>query len=106
MAWCSIAPRETFRKLRDDQNLAETGTWSITCFFVQRNHRKSGLSAQMLAGAVEYAKSHGAKVVEGYPVDPESPSYRFMGYVPLFAHGGFKKTGSAGSRRHVMRREV
>ena len=45
----------------------------------------------------------GATVVEAYPVDPDSPSYRFMGFKTGFEEYGFVKVGQAGSRRHVMR---
>jgi hypothetical protein len=57
----------------------------------------------MLSAAIETARRHGATVVEAYPVDPDSPSYRFMGFVPLFRAAGFKSAGRAGTRRHVMR---
>jgi GNAT superfamily N-acetyltransferase len=104
VAWCSVAPRTTFVKLSDDQDDEEESVWSIVCFFIRRDHRKSGLSRQMLEEAVSFAKKRGAKVVEAYPVDPQSPSYRFMGFVPLFEEHGFKPWGRAGPRRHVMRR--
>jgi hypothetical protein len=42
-------------------------------------------------------------VVEAYPVDADSPSYRFMGFVPVFAEAGFAEVGREGKRRHVMR---
>jgi hypothetical protein len=60
----------------------------------------------MLREAVAHAARQGATVVEAYPVDPGSPSYRFMGFVPLFAPEGFTEAGRAGTRRHVMRRMV
>lgn len=106
VAWCSVAPRETFVKLSDDQDDAEEGVWSVVCFFIKRDHRKSGLSRRMLDEAVKFAKARGARVVEGYPVSPQSPSYRFMGFVSLFKERGFKPVGRAGSRRHVMRRDI
>ena len=61
---------------------------------------------RMLDAAVKQAKKRGARIVEGYPVDPGSPSCRFMGYVKTFRAHGFRAAGKAGSRRHVMRREV
>jgi GNAT superfamily N-acetyltransferase len=106
VAWCSVAPRRNFVKLSDKQDDAEQGVWSVVCFFVRRDHRKRGLSAQMLDAAMEFAKKRGAGILEGYPVDPKSPSYRFMGFVPLFEGCGFRAVGRAGSRRHVMRREL
>ena len=45
-------------------------------------------------------------MVEAYPVDPDSPSYRFMGYVGSFEAMGFQAIGRAGTRRHVMRLSV
>ena len=65
-----------------------------------------GLGRQTLEAAVAHARGEGAKVVEAYPVDPDSPSYRFMGFVEAFAKAGFKEVGRAGSRRHVMRMEI
>lgn len=103
VGWCSVAPRETFVKLSDDQDDSEAGVWSVTCFFVRRDHRKTGISARFLDAAIKLSKQRGAKALEGYPVDPESPSYRFMGFVDLFRRHGFVPAGRAGTRRHVMR---
>jgi GNAT superfamily N-acetyltransferase len=105
VAWCSVAPRETFSRLRDDQQ-AEDGVWSITCFFVRRDHRGKDLSGRMLDAAVELARRSGARAVEGYPVDPDSPSYRFMGFLTLFQKRDFREVARAGSRRHVLRLEL
>lgn len=105
IAWCSVAPRESYMKLKEGQDEAE-GAWSVVCFFVRRDHRKAGLSARMLEEAIKWARKRGAKVVEGYPVDATSHSYRFMGFTPLFKDQGFKAAGRAGSRRHVVRLEL
>ncbi|WP_436303456.1 GNAT family N-acetyltransferase [Variovorax sp. LjRoot290] len=102
VAWCSIAPRSTYRRLVGDQS-ADDGIWSIACFFVVRRLRGTGISRQLIAAAVRHARSHGAKMIEAYPVDADSPSYRFMGFVPVFAEAGFAEVGREGKRRHVMR---
>lgn len=47
--------------------------------------------------------TRGASILEAYPVDPASPSYRFMGFIGAFAAAGFEEVEMAGSRRHVMR---
>ena len=106
VAWCSVASRETFTKLTGAKQDQDTGVWSVVCFFVRRDHRKSGLSGQLLEEAVKLARKHGATRLEGYPVDPESLSYRFMGFVSLFQEHGFEDSGRAGSRRHVMQRQL
>lgn len=106
VAWCSLGPRESFLKLTDGPDDGEENVWSVTCFFVRRDHRKGRLSGRMLDAAMDYARERGAKVIEGYAVDPTSPSYRFMGFVDLFAARDFSPVGRAGKRRHVMRREL
>ena len=105
VAWCSVAPRATFRRLVSKRT-PDDGIWSIVCFFVARQHRGTGMTRRMLAAALEHARLHGAKVVEAYPVDEDSPSYRFMGFMPLFEQAGFHEIGREGTRRHVMQRGV
>jgi GNAT superfamily N-acetyltransferase len=80
--------------------------WSIVCFFLPRRLRRHGLMRRLLEAAIETARRHGATVVEAYPVAPDAPSYRFMGFVPFFRAAGFNSVGRAGSRRHVMRLEL
>ena len=105
-AWCSIAPRPTYRKLGgiEKPNENPDRIWSLVCFFVKRDYRGMGVMERMLEAAVAHARKKGATIVEGYPVAKTSPSYRFMGFVPSFKTAGFKQVGRAGSRRHVMRK--
>ncbi|HEX2056314.1 MAG TPA: GNAT family N-acetyltransferase [Nitrospiraceae bacterium] len=105
VAWCSIAPRRTFRGLISGDPPDE-GIWSITCFFVLRQLRRAGIAKQLLAAALRHAREHGAKVVEAYPVEADSPSYRHMGFVPMFEEAGFREVGREGTRRHVMQRKL
>jgi GNAT superfamily N-acetyltransferase len=108
VAWCSIAPRTTYRDLGGPNNISEVPeeVWSLVCFFIRRELRGKGLAKRIVEAAVQHAAKHGAKVVEAYPVEPGSPSYRFMGYLPTFTAAGFHEVGRAGTRRHVMRREL
>ena len=101
VGWCSIGPQDSFRAVTPGP--AEPGLWCLTCFFVSRDHRGQGLSAQLLQGALAMARDAGAKAVEATPVEPGSPSYRFMGFTEVFLDHGFHETGRVGARRHVMR---
>lgn len=108
VAWCSIAPRPTYRELG---GLSDVGNrpehvWSLVCLFIRRELRGQGLASKIIEAAVQHAKKRGATVVEAYPVDPDSPSYRFMGYVQMFKDAGFHEAGRAGMRRHVMRLDL
>ncbi|RWE78964.1 GNAT family N-acetyltransferase [Mesorhizobium sp.] len=103
VGWCSVAPRETYRKLSKQQDDSETGIWSIVCFYVPRALRGGRLASALLDAAVDHAFGKGARVIEAYPVDGAAPSYRFMGFRDMFAARGFHEIGTAGTRRHVMR---
>ena len=108
VAWCSVAPRQTlavFRGLEWPEGDRST-VWSITCFYVKSGIRRTGVMSRLIEEAVAHARRNGATVVEAYPVAPDSPSYRFCGFVPVFAAQGFVEVGRAGLRRHVMRREL
>ena len=102
VAWCSVAPRDSYRNLGGPADAPGT-IWSIVCFFVTRRLRGKGVTRRLIGVAVEHARDRGAAAVEAYPVDPESPSYRFMGLVGTFEAMGFREVGRAGIRRHVVR---
>jgi len=61
-----------------------------------------GVSQFLIEEAKAYAKSNGAEYLEAYPVDPDSPSYRFMGFISIFEKAGFAYVKKAGTRRNVM----
>ena len=108
VAWCSIAPRPTYRSLGgpNDASAEPDSAWSLICFFVPQRLRGRGVMTRLLRAAVDHARRRGATMVEAYPVDLDSPSYRFMGFVPAFRAVSFHEVGMAGTRRHDMRLEL
>ena len=105
VAWCSVAPRESYRPL-GGLNDDEENVWSLVCMFLKRELRGVGHGKELIRAAIQHSRLRGADILEAYPVDPESPSYRFMGFVPMFEELGFKEVRRAGSRRHVMRLDL
>ena len=103
VAWVSIAPRETYRELGGPPAEEGEKIWSLACMYIHRKLRGEGRGLDLIKAAKAHAKKRGGTVLEAYPVDPKSPSYRFMGFVPAFERLGFEEVGKAGSRRHVMR---
>jgi GNAT superfamily N-acetyltransferase len=103
VAWVSVAPRSTFVASLGPEAEAGQKVWALTCMFIRRTHRGQGFGHQLIDAAIKQAKGHKADVLEAYPVDPDSPSYRHMGFVPAFEAAGFKPGGMIGSRRHLMR---
>ena len=110
IAWCSVAPRETFASLERSQTLKRVDgepVWSIVCFFVAKPHRRQGLMVMLLRAAIDYAKANGAKIVEGYPVEPRDnylPDVSsFTGLVPAFKEVGFVEVLRRSEKRPIMR---
>lgn len=112
VGWVSIGPREDYLRLRRStvmKPVDETPVWSIVCFFVDRAERGHGLTELLLKGAVEYARSRGATVIEGYPVDkdePSHPDFMWFGARPMFDRAGFREVARRKRTRPVMRRAV
>jgi GNAT superfamily N-acetyltransferase len=105
VAWCSIAPRNSYRPLGGLED-EESKVWSLVCMFLRRELRGVGLGKELIRAAIQHSRRMGADILEAYPVDQESPSYRFMGFVPMFKALGFQEVRRVGSRRHVMRLDL
>ena len=106
--WVSVAPLESLRPMhgRVEPPERSLNPWAIVCFYIARRFRGRGLMPKLMNEAVCHARARGALVIEAFPVDRDSPSYRFMGYVDMFESAGFRDLGMAGSRRHVMRLDL
>ncbi len=110
VAWCSIAPRGEFSVLDRSPVLKRVDhqpVWSIVCFYMAKDYRHEGLSAIMLQAAVEYASQHGARIVEGYPIEPKvdrTPDiYAFTGMASTFKKSGFQEVARRSEFRPIMR---
>jgi GNAT superfamily N-acetyltransferase len=56
---------DTPEQYRALPRLDDAPVWSVVCFFVDRRVRRQGITLGLLQAAVEYARSHGAAVIEG-----------------------------------------
>ena len=97
VGWVSLGPRDDYERLQHSKVLApidERPVWSIVCFVVGRSSRGQGVASALLAAAVDYARQHGATLLEGYPVEtdgkriPAADAYK--GTVGMFERAGFK----------------
>ncbi|WP_022880114.1 GNAT family N-acetyltransferase [Microbacterium sp. B19] len=99
--WVRVGPRTAQPRLartRDvtastPEPLDDPSVWAVTCFVVRTAHRGGGLMKSLLDAAVEAARDGGARVVEGYPLDPtaakRSSNQLFRGTVAVFEEAGF-----------------
>ncbi|MEE8277879.1 MAG: GNAT family N-acetyltransferase [Thermoanaerobaculia bacterium] len=111
IGWCSVAPRETFSVLGRSRILKpidDTPVWSIVCFFVDKDHRREGVSVELLEAAADYVRRRGGQVLEGYPVEPKkSPMpavFAYTGLASAFLKAGFEECARRSETRPIMRR--
>jgi GNAT superfamily N-acetyltransferase len=113
VAWCSVAPRETYSSLERSRTLKridDKPVWSVVCFFTAKPYRNKGLTVKLLRAAVDYVKTKGGKIVEGYPVDPQSgrlpDPFVYTGLLQSFLKVGFTEIFRSSKTRIVMRYAV
>jgi len=110
IGWRSIAPREEFPTLGRSRILKpvdDQPVWSVVCFFVARNQRRKGLTVDLLKAAVDFARSNGARIVEGYPVEQKSGKapvvFIYTGVLSAFKQAGFSEVLRRSETRPIMR---
>ena len=108
--WVSLAPRPEYGRVersRFFQKVDDEQPWAIVCFFIPRKHRGKGLMRALVEGAVDYARSQGATVVEAYPRDPDvakvSADGAYVGLEPVFREAGFVEVARRDQKRPIMR---
>jgi GNAT superfamily N-acetyltransferase len=95
------------RRLPDDDR-RDGDVWAVSCFVVRPQFRSRGVSRALLDGAVGYARSAGARIVEGYPVDVAaapriSTSGLYHGAWSTFVAAGFTEVARPRQDRPIMR---
>ena len=116
VGWVTYGPRPAFPRLERARTLAcddATQVWSIPCFFVRSGFRNRGIASALLAHAVQAMRRLGARVVEGYPLQPTRDgrpipgAFRsYTGTTAMFEKAGFVLAGSKNYARARMRRPL
>jgi GNAT superfamily N-acetyltransferase len=117
--WVRVGPRTRQARLgrtliisrSTEEPLDDETVWAISCFVVRREHRGQGLNARMLDAAVTFAREHGARVIEGYPIDPnagkkKSSNDLFHGVISTFEDAGFREVARPKPDRPIVALEV
>ena len=112
IGWCAVAPRDVYIRLGGSRVLApvdDQPVWSISCLFVAKPYRRSGVSMRLIRAAADYALANGARVVEGYPVEPygaDMPgAFAWTGLPSAFLQAGFSEVLRRSKTRPIMRLE-
>jgi GNAT superfamily N-acetyltransferase len=109
--WCAVAPRADYPRLATSvigkATTDEDALWAVTCFVVRVGARKQGLTGELLDGAIDLARRHGALVVEAYPIDVsvQKPSSADLYHGPfqVFQRAGFVEVARPKPARPTVR---
>lgn len=118
VGWLALGPRPGYARLRSSrlaqvagQDLADDRVWAITCFVVRVGRRGHGIATALLEAAPDFARAHGARVLEGHPVDTSQGAKRtsaelYHGVASTFLTCGFTEIGRTSAARPVMRLQL
>jgi GNAT superfamily N-acetyltransferase len=109
--WCTwFHPRRKDLDIDVEAGLVSLPDYRLTCIFVDRNHRREGVAAVALDGALDLIARAGGGVVEAYPQDTAgkkiSSSFLYDGTRSMFEKAGFDYERPKGKNHCVMRKIV
>jgi GNAT superfamily N-acetyltransferase len=111
VGWCAAAPRAAYPRLGRSRVLRpvdDADVWSVVCFYVAKPRRRRGVATALLRAAVDFVRARGAKIVEGYPVEPAKgrtpDAFAYPGLASSFSEAGFVEVARRSPTRPIMRR--
>ncbi len=112
--WVAVEPREDYPRIWSRKqpwmrmDPEAEGVWSVTCFVVRKGFRGEGLTYELARATVEHGRRVGARVLEGYPIEPAPGSTVIwdeasVGLLQVFLDAGYRVHASPTLRRRVVR---
>jgi GNAT superfamily N-acetyltransferase len=116
VGWCAVEPRTAYSRLPParvawkarGEDKDDDSVWAVTCFVTRAGFRRQGISRTLARATVDFARKHGARALEGYPMITE-PGQEItwgelhVGSRSIFADAGFEEVSHPTLRRVVMR---
>jgi GNAT superfamily N-acetyltransferase len=113
VGWCQFGRREDLpriergRKYREIAGtLHEPARWRVTCFFVDRPHRRSGIARLALHAALDAMRRQGGGIVEAYPATHGRAVAIWFGTVGMFKREGFRVVRQFGQSNVLVRKKI
>lgn len=115
VGWVQVGPRALFPRITTNKATAaldSEGVWRCTCFVVRVGHRRHGVARALLAGAIDFAREHAARILEAHPVDvsakggPVPSASLYHGTLSMFADAGFGEVLRTRPDRPVVRLQL
>jgi len=112
--WCAVEPRPAYDSLvrhsrvawlgREEEK-ADPSVWAVACVFTRAGFRRQGVSRALVAAAVPFARSRGARALEGYPITTTDviAEELHVGTLSTFEDAGFRVVARPTPRRVVVR---
>ena len=114
VGWCNVGKAEYF--VQFDRSIAyqkfkqtdpTKPDWRIACVFVDKHHRKKGLSAQVLSCALDYIQSQGGGLVEAFPLHlPHLDKPQYTGTLNQYLELGFEIITRLGKNHVLVRKQI
>jgi hypothetical protein len=113
LGWAQFGAPEEIPRIKNRAAYEKTATsapapWRIGCCYVGKGHRRQGVSAAAIAGALELIAGLGGGLVEGFPEPAGAVPAGFLyhGDLSTFEKLGFRRDRPIGKHRWVVSREV
>ena len=112
VGWCQFGSPVELPRIKSRAAYEKTVTklpdWRIACFYVRKGHRRQGVSADALTGALDLIADLGGGTVEGCPEPADSvpAGFLFNGALSTYEWLGFTKDRKIGKHRWVVTRTV
>ncbi len=112
VGWCQFGPQEELPRIDVGRNYRKLALpraprlWRITCFFVDRDHRRKGVAQVALRAGLEAIQKRGGGVVEAYPATNPRAVATWFGSTEMFERERFRRVAVLGKSNVLMRREV
>jgi GNAT superfamily N-acetyltransferase len=108
VGWCQFGTPDEVPRIKSlaayNKGLVQLPDWRIACCFVGKGHRRKGVAAAALAGALELIADLGGGTVEGYP-EPAGAvpaGFLFNGALSTYEQLGFVRQRKIAKHRWVV----
>lgn len=112
LGWCQFGSPEELPRIKSratyEKSQSAAPDWRIGCCYVGRGHRRQGVAAAALAGALALIAGLGGGTVEGYPegADCVPAGFLYNGALSTYEQLGFVRDRMIGKHRWVVTRAV
>ena len=109
VGWCAVAPRIEYSRMQASPTFGpvdDTSSWAVSCLFIHRTARRSGVGAAVVGAAVAMAKAYGAPAVDAIPVAPggkRGSGDLYTGTPSMFQPLGFTEIARRKPERPIVR---